>query len=104
MYGLPAVAVGVAGQRPLDAVPGVAHRELGPLPGELGLALGFVPAPLEVVLHVLEAAARVTAARLPAVAVGRAVVVVARLLAGDVGTRREAGAPGVVVEGAGGVL
>src|SRR5829696_8441 len=74
--GLPAVAVGVAGQGPLDAVPGVARRVLGVAPGELRFALGLLPAVLEVVLGLVPGAAAIAVGRVVAVVVGRAVLVV----------------------------
>src|SRR4051812_22937403 len=68
------VAVEVAGHGAFDAVPGVAGGFLGAVPAEARLVLGAIPVAAQVALDVLEALAFVAAARLPAVAVGRAVV------------------------------
>src|SRR5215210_6213635 len=95
--GLPAVAVGVAGQGPLDAVPGVARGVLGVAPGELRLALGLLPAVLEIVLGLVPGAAAIAAGRVVAVVVGRAVLVV--VAAARVGTGRVVLAPVAVVLG-----
>src|SRR3954449_8056588 len=68
------VAIEVAGHGAFDAVPGVAGGFLGAVPAQARLVLGAVPVATQVAFHVLEALAFVAGARLPAVAVGRAVV------------------------------
>src|SRR5690349_9889907 len=74
--GSTAVVVEVSRHGPLDAVPGVSGGVLCLLPAEVALALGTVPAALEVGLDLVPASAVVLGARLPAVAIGRGVVVV----------------------------
>jgi hypothetical protein len=61
---LAAVAIGIAGNHALDAVPGRAHRLLGIGPGQLRFALGDVPARLEARLEILEARVRILFVRL----------------------------------------
>ena len=68
---LPAVAIGVARQHALDAVPGRADGLLGIDPGELRLALGDVPAGLQARLEVLEARVRILLIRLVRIAIRR---------------------------------
>src|SRR5436309_6161887 len=71
---------GIAGHLVLDPVPGVAGGVAGLAPGLARGAPGGVPAVLQLGLHVLEAAAgAIAGAGLPAVLVGRLVLVVAAI-------------------------
>jgi hypothetical protein len=57
------VAVGVAGNRPLDAVPCVTGGMLGAVPRKLRGSLGLVPSLLEVALDLVERPVRMALAR-----------------------------------------
>src|SRR4029077_7394846 len=80
--GLAAVAVGIAGERALDTVPGIAGRVLGLVPGLGGGTLRLVPATLEVVLGLVPSLVVVTLAGLPAVPVRGLVVLVGAIALG----------------------
>src|SRR5690606_5078324 len=68
------VAVGVAGHRPLDVVPAVAHGLAGLAPGQARTRTAGVPVALELRFDVLEALAAILAIGVVAVLVGRLVV------------------------------
>src|SRR5690606_27439123 len=75
-----AVAVGVAGQRALHAVPCRARRVLRLVPAQAGLAAALLPFRAQAGLGFVEAAAGMAGATLPTGAVGGRVVLVAVLL------------------------
>src|SRR3954471_1660018 len=71
------VVVGVAGEAVLDAVPGVLGGELGLVPGLAGGApVVLVPVAAELGLDLVPVAVAVAGPRLPAVAVGRLVILI----------------------------
>src|SRR5690606_38993666 len=77
-----AVVVRIARQAMLDAMPGILHRFLGLLPGQARFALRAFPALLEARLGVGVPVARPRqTARLGAVAIGGAVILVLEVLA-----------------------
>src|SRR5215210_263001 len=89
---LAAVAVRIAGNRALDAVPGIAGRVLGLVPRLLGRALGVLPAALQVVLGLVPGPIGVAGPGLPAILVGGLVVLVVTAFLG-VGPRAVVLAP-----------
>src|SRR4026209_769807 len=86
-----AVLVEISGQRPLDAVPGIARRVSGPVPAQLRAVLTLLPVATELGLDVRKLAVGIARIGLPAVLIRRLEHLVG--LAGEVGALRVGLAP-----------